>query len=485
MRGLGFVITCVLASTATAQPNPERCEPCDRGDALIGRFALDTVRTHGPLLASLTLSNPLPSEQYARIVDLRAQTPVLGRLGALDDIELSQIAAALCRDADAQCSVVTLRSLTCLAERCEVDLPDPDPKRADVGKPLPECRHLTRKRSTPIGLGLDWGTGWDRSDLPNDGRTWSLGIAARLALRRRYGLVVRADHFAGRDAATDMNGDGTDDEATGSVTRFSALAGPSFVLDATGFEKWTRSVRLDVLGGVLATSSQPGEDGVAAGFDLGLQLAGFRTGVRVIQGFGDASGATLAVVHVGAAVGSVPPFTDLERCSDDARSTRLALGFELPIGGIGIASPLGYLATGFGIELWWHVSRRFDIGTHADILLYPGNNRERTIAQAALAGVRIDHGEKAGPRKRTGLFSTVMAGYQHAAMLTPTTAGSGPIADLSLGWGVQDSEIAGHVRLHARLGVSPDNFDYRAVFVSLGFELRFDPRRWNDRNHDY
>jgi len=482
---LGLVILCVLASAAAAQPKPPLFERCDRGDALLDRFGLATVRTHGPLLAALELSVPLTPAQYAKIVDLRTQTPTLGRLGALDDVELSEVAAALCRDADAVCNVVTLRSLTCLAERCDVAFPAPDPKRADVVRPLPECRRAARRRSTPIGLGVDWATGFDRSQFPNDGRTWSLGIAGRLALGRRYGLVARADHFASRDAAIDADDNGSDDMATGSVTRFSALAGPSFVLDATRFERSTRSLRLDLLGGLLATSSQPGEDGFAAGFDLGFQLAAFRTGVRVIQGFGDASGATLVVAHLGVAVGSVPPHTDAGRCdSEEERSTRLAFGFELPIGGYGISSQLGYLATGFGLELMWHLSRRFDVGAHADILVYPGNDRERAIHQAVLAGVRIDHGNKVR-RKRTGVFSTVMAGYQHAAMLEPTTAGSGPIADLSLAWGAQDNEIAGYFRLHTRFGLTPDNVDYRAVFVSFGFEMRFDPRRWSSRDRTY
>lgn len=66
------------------------------------------------------------------------------------------------------------------------------------------------------------------------------------------------------------------------------------------------------------------------------------------------------------------------------------------------------------------------------------------------------------PQKRTGLYSTV-TGYQHVATITPTTAGSGPIGDVSVGWGAQDSELAGYVRLPARLGLSPDNVDYRAI----------------------
>jgi hypothetical protein len=37
------------------------------------------------------------------------------------------------------------------------------------------------------------------------------------------------------------------------------------------------------------------------------------------------------------------------------------------------------------------------------------------------------------------------------------------------------------VRLHGRLGVSPDNLDYRAIWISGGFELRLEPARWRRR----
>ena len=66
--------------------------------------------------------------------------------------------------------------------------------------------------------------------------------------------------------------------------------------------------------------------------------------------------------------------------------------------------------------------------------------------------------------------------------LTPTTTGTGPVADLSLAWGGQDSESAGYLRLHGRFGLSPDNVDYRAVFLAAGLELRLDSRRWRDRD---
>jgi hypothetical protein len=102
------------------------------------------------------------------------------------------------------------------------------------------------------------------------------------------------------------------------------------------------------------------------------------------------------------------------------------------------------------------------------------------IHQALLFGIRWDHGRRKR-RPRGGFFSTYMVGHTHGAALEDSTAGTGPIADLSLAWGAQGSEGAAYFRLHARFGLA-DNTDYRAVFLSAGVELRLDPRKWRDRN---
>ena len=49
--------------------------------------------------------------------------------------------------------------------------------------------------------------------------------------------------------------------------------------------------QLDLLAGYQWTLSQPNEDGPAAGFDLSYSLEVVRTGIRVVQGFGDAKDA--------------------------------------------------------------------------------------------------------------------------------------------------------------------------------------------------
>ncbi len=479
----GALLVLLATAPALAQPAvKDPCPACTAGEAVIAKFKLEAVRPLAPELAGLTLGDPLNEPQYQKIVELRRRSPMLSRLGALDETELALVAAALCQHPDNQCTTATTRALSCLAERCDVSLPTP--KEPDIGVAATECRRSgsSRARKAPrIGVGLDWGNGWERSRHPNDGRTWSAGIEGRVRLTPKLGIVARADRSSGRDAGVDMDDNGHDDMFTGTITRFSALAGPSFVLDATRYEKTQRFLRLDLLGGYVTTNSQRGEDGLAAGVDLGYQLSVVRLGVRAVQGVGRADSATMVLAHLGIAVGGTPPRHEPPDCGETTRrSTRLALGFELPMGGYGADENLGYMATGLGVEAIWHLSRRFDLVTHADILLYPGYERDRTIHQAALGGLRIDHGPKRR-RKKTNWFSTVMAGYTHGAGFDESASGSGPILDLALAWGGQDSESAGFFKIHSRWGLG-DNTDYRALFASFGFEIRFDRRKWKDRD---
>jgi hypothetical protein len=476
------LVLVVLARIASAQPAP--CGACSRGDALIERYSLQPLRTVAGELGGLALGDPLTPDQYARVIDARRRTPALARLGAVDDEGLTSIAAALCGTPNGSCVNSTTYTLRCLADRCTVLLPDPPANRTDLVE-LPATCHAyrTRKRTSPIGLGFDWGNGWQRSAAPTDGRAWSLGIDARMRIGRRFGAVARVDRVAGRDEATDVDGDGSDDMSTGSITRISMLAGPSIVLDNTRFEDTTRFVRLDLLGGYVATRTQPNESGPAAGLDLSFQLAIFRLGARVVQGFGEASDATMVLGHIGLIGGSTPPYGDAADCgaSASARSSRLAIGIDFPITGYGISGDLGLLATGLAFEAFVHVSRSVDVTARADLLLYPGEERDRVIHQAALAGLRLDHLKPRKRRSGVGFFTTLLGGYTHGAGFTPSTAGSGPVVDLAVGWGIQEGEGAANLRLHGRFGVSPDNLDYRAIFLSGALELRFDPSRWMSR----
>lgn len=480
MRGLvAIVVVLGFATAAVAQP----CAPCTRGDAVIAQFSLQPLRSLAHELAALELADPLTPAQYAKIVELRQRHATLVRLGAVDEADLPAIAAALCNTAAGACTTSTTLALRCFADRCAVAFP-PDP-RADVIAVSARCRDQSpAKPRTPLGLGVDWGTGWQSSRHPTDGRAWSFGIETRMRFGRRLGAVARVDRIAGRDEGVDDDGDGTDDVSTGSITRISALAGPSLVLDNIALERTQRVARLDLLAGWVSTRSHSDESGPALGFDLAYQLTVIRLGVRVVQGFGDAREATMVLAHAGFLGGSVPPLhASRDACAASPppeRRSPFAIGFDLPLGGYGISKQLGYLATGLGFEAFVHLSRRFDVATRADLLLYPGGDRDRVIHQAVLGGLRIDHKPK---RERdTGFFTTVLGGYSHGAALTPTRVGSGPIVDLAIAWGGQGSEGAANLRLHGRFGVGADNRDYRALFLSFGVEMRLDPESWRDRS---
>lgn len=477
---LHLVLACVLGiGVPSAAAQPIACEPCVRGDALIEKFSLQAVRPLAAELAALPLAEPLTEEQYAHVVELRQRTPSLVRVGAVDDSDLALVASALCLAASGDCVTSTTHALQCLADRCAVALPMPDPRTADVATVVPACtRYYSKRRSPPLGLGFEWGNGVQRSQHPTDGRAWSLGIESRLRLNRQFGVIARIDRSAGRDEQTDADGNGTDDVATGTLTRVSALAGPSFLFNYSRYEGQPRFLRVDLLGGYLATRSHPDESGPAAGADFTLQLAIVTAGVRVVQGFGDATDATMLIGHLGIIIGAAPEPRVGPDCEADhgSRSSRLALGFDMSFGGYGFPKQLGALIPGIGIEALWNLTKHVDLATRADLLVFPGDERDSVIHSAALAGLRVDHGSRG--RSTIGFFSTVMLGYTHGAGFTPTTSGTGPVTDVSVGWGGQDRDGAAYLRLHGRFGISPDNVDYRAVFLSAGFELRFDGTYW-------
>jgi len=223
-RALSIAVVLVVATRAAAQPAAP-CGICARGDELVEKLSLQPLRSTA---IDLQLDEPLTPEQYARIVELRRRTPILARLGAVDDSDLAAIAAALCRSETGTCAATTTHALRCLADRCEVALPRPAPPRADllVEDKCHQPKPQTHKRTAPLGVGLEWGSGWHGSRYPSDGRAWSLGIQARMRLTDRLSAVARIDRVAGRDEGNDDNDDGRDDSWSGSITRIYALAGP-------------------------------------------------------------------------------------------------------------------------------------------------------------------------------------------------------------------------------------------------------------------
>ena len=107
----------------------------------------------------------------------------------------------------------------------------------------------------------------------------------------------------------------------------------------------------------------------------------------------------------------------------------------------------------------------------------PSGDRERSLHQSVLVGGRIDLASGGGVH--TGFFTTLAVGYDFVSGLTARGSTSGPIADVSLGWGAQASDGAAYLRLHARTGI--EYHEWRAIFLSAGMELRFDRSQWRKR----
>lgn len=271
--------------------------------------------------------------------------------------------------------------------------------------------------------------------------------------------------------------------ATGAVTRLYVLGGPSYTFGIQHDRNDVRYAQLDLLGGRQYTLSQSDEDGWTAGADLSYTWTVARMGVRILQGFDRAEDARAVLVHAGFLVGGSPRVAYGSGCGQEERSsTKWALALDLPLFGYGLASQLDYIVPGFGIEAVYHATSPFDVVVRADVLDIPNSDRDRTIFSSALAGGRYDMSADTDKGTRTGLFAALLVGYSHAATVDPSTAGSGPIADASLGWGGQGDDGAAFLRIHGRFGLTPDNADARAIFLSAGLEYRLDRRKWKDRN---
>ncbi|HTL39159.1 MAG TPA: hypothetical protein VL326_38785 [Kofleriaceae bacterium] len=483
MRGAALALVAMCA-VARAQQMP--CEPCVRGDDTLSQLGSGGVALRSNI--SL-LNNSLPAPgQWSQAMQQRFQEtigPEVGhRLSELSDTQLTEVAAALCGAPDGACVTNVVGNLNCLAGRCAMFVeqerdhvmrpPDP-PNTCD-----PTVDHV---RSPAKGIGFEWATGWQDDAAPTDHRAWSLGFEARTRLQKRFGLVARVDRSTGRDRAEDSNRDGRDDIATGAVTRLSLMAGPSYFF-AVGHDKdVVRFAQLDLLGGYLWTLEQD-HHGFAAGADLSYTLAVARIGMRYTQGLGGAQDARAALFHVGFLVGGAPSFDYGSGCGEETRTpTKLALALDLPLFGYGMSKQLDYVLPGFGVEALWHMTPSFDALVHGDIIDTPLGNRDRAIYQTLLAGVRLDLASREGEHgTKTGIFSTLSAGYTWAATTDPSAAaGSGPVAEAAIAWGGQGDDGGAYLKVHARFGLTPDNEQFRALFLSGGLELRLDRRKWRDR----
>ena len=367
------------------------------------------------------------------------------------------------------------------------DHPQPSPPErydpTDPGTCDPYVRTIREPRSA---FGAELSMGGQSSGYPVEGRAWGFGFEARRRFSRWFGVVGRVDRTMGRDAGRDTDGDGHDDLATGAVRRLYLLAGPSITLTAAHYEDIVRWWQIDLLAGQAWTTSQDGEDGVVTGADLSFQLAVARLGVRALQGLGDAREVRALLVHLGIVVGGGPSFQYGAGCGRDHKpdGPAWAVGLDIPLGGYNIGGAPGYLAPGFGVEGAYHLHPHGDFLVRGDVLTFPNGDGDRVLHQTLLAGGRIDLMQATNGAIRKGPFVTLLTGYAFGAFTRLSNAGSGPVLDAGIGLGSQASDGGAWLRLHGRFGLTPAISDLRAVFLSVGLEVRIDRRRWRQDSDD-
>ena len=350
-------------------------------------------------------------------------------------------------------------------------------------------RHEKQLHAPRTGGSVEYITGWQASGSPVEGHASGFGLDLRRRLARRLALIARLDVTYGRDAGADRNGDGRDDAGTGAVNRVSALGGATITLASTYYDDFVRFIELDLLGGYLATTSQPGEDGPVVGADLSFQLVVPRFGVRVLQGLGGAGDAR-AVLALGLTIGGSPTFAVRVGCEggypdEDRGGSPWAVGVDIPLGGYALVGGLGFVTPGLAVEAAYHATPYVQAVARADVLAFTNGDADRVVHQSVFAGGRIDLApidRAAGHTGGLGGTIVVLAGYAFASATEPTGARSGPVLDASIGFGGQVPHSAGGIRIHGRFGLARDNTDLRAIFLSAGGELRLDARSWGLRH---
>lgn len=352
------------------------------------------------------------------------------------------------------------------------------------------ARHEKQLHAPRSGGSVEYITGWQSSGSPVEGYASGFGLDLRRRLARRLALIARLDVTYGRDAGADRDGDGRDDAGTGAVNRVSALGGATITLASTYHDDFIRFIELDLLGGYLATTTQPGEDGPVVAADISFQLVVPRFGVRVLQGVGAAREARAVLAHLGLTIGGSPTFAVRVGCGggyphQDRGSSPWAVGVDIPLGGYALVGGLGFVTPGLAVEAAYHANPYIQAVARADVLAFTNGNADRVVHQSLFAGGRIDLApidRAASHPSSVGGTIVVLAGYAFASATKPTGAGSGPVLDASIGFGGQAPHSAGGLRIHGRFGLGRDNTDLRAIFLSAGGELRLDARRWGLRH---
>ncbi len=472
-------------------PQQIACDACVRGSALLDSMGSygNTLRMHAKyvvrILVDVRIENGVMNgAQQERISQLVTSyggelLEPLRKLDGKSDQELADIGAALCSSPDEECArlvgagLAQARSLAHITDPPE----QPEPYGLPVGHGNPgTCDpYVARVKSPKIGFGAEYATGWQDSAKPTDGRAWSIGIEARTRITNKLGLVARVDRSTGRDESIDADDDGHDDVQAGTIARWMMMVGGSLRLTTRRMRDMASYWQVDSLVGLSRDASRSGP---IAALDLSYQYMVLRLGVRAMQGFGDAGEESAILVHSGIMFGAGPQYDYGAGCGNEPSfgGSAWAIGFDVPLSGATLTGD--YIAPGFGLEGAYHGSKHLDALIRGDLLVMPQGERERSLHQALLVGLRADVSRGKG----TGFFGTIGAGYDVVATTSSDPIQSGPVVEGSIAWGAQASDGGAWLRLHGRFGVGDDNRELRAIFMSLQTEFRLDRSRWRDRN---
>jgi hypothetical protein len=298
------------------------CDGCARGDQLLSTMGttgnmLRHYATHivNELTAVRVENDSINGEQEQRLRALVVSyigelRPVFLDLDGRTDDELRDIGFALCKSPDEECAKYVGAGLKQLRVLAQTTFPKANEGRVGYGLP-PEPPHtcdpyVGQVRSPKAGFGFDYGTGWQDSAKPVDGRAWSIGIEGRRRVNNRLGVLARVERSTGRDESIDADGDGVDDHSSGSVTRWMGMFGGSLRFGALS--------RRDLAGywyvdGLVGLSRDGDRSGVMTAMDLSYQVAVMKVGLRVMQGIGDAGEERAALLHAGFMIGAGPTFS--------------------------------------------------------------------------------------------------------------------------------------------------------------------------------
>lgn len=327
--------------------------------------------------------------------------------------------------------------------------------------------------SGSTGFDVSLASGWLDSANPVDGLGWAAAIELRRRIGQRFGLGGRIAWIRGPDEGIDASGDGSDDDETGSFSAFALTAAAHWVAWKARGTRDPIFVDLTGGGGFLLDIGDTAEDdgGPVAEAGVGLRWFPIRLGVRGMTGAGDYR-ALLAELTLGG--GGLPATRYGAGCSGmgPSRGPAFAFGIDLIASGVGLPGGLSYLSPGVGVEVASPVGARVDAVGRVDLFSFPRFDDDAATVQSALAGVRY----RTGPG---GWFSHVMGGYSRVTDGGSGDFDSGAVVEAGVGYDIAPTaKEAAYARVHLRFGVLPENRDLRAVFVSVGGEVRNARDKW-------